>query len=319
MASIALDDFAFNRAKALVTREMPSRDQEARFKHTKTLTLLGFALVIVWLGVLLIYARAQRFVLFPAAVSFIAAEFLFLSNITFLWRLWQSWRTARRLGFSTRLRALRKRAPAADRLLQAALLGVVLLGAVLLVLSIIGLFDAISARQWMRASLAFGAIVFGSMCVLLAPMAWVRDRLHAVWALHAELESAAAVARDTPVEISHSVYKVLSEIERTQIETDREVAASSRGQTTTKTGLTLKASFFEQLAQLNADEVGHVNRALDALCVDKRQRPDAEESAPVEHLPVPPTRFSIEFRRRSGRRVDVLGVRSANESGGDNA
>jgi hypothetical protein len=321
MPSVALDDFAFSRAKALIARELPSKEQEARFRLTKTLTLVGFALVLIWIGVLMIYDPAQRFVLFPAAVSFLAAEGLFLSNISFLWRLGQSWRTARRLGYSSRLRPVKTRARAADRLILAALLALVALGVVLVVVTGIGLFDEVVKRQWLRAGIAFGAFVFAWMCVLLAPMAWVRDRVHAVWALHAELESAATAAReDTPVEIPEATYHVLSQIERTQIETDREVAASGRRQSTAKTGLHLKASFFQALTRLNADEIEHVNRALDAIVIDKHQRPaDAEESAPIEHLPIPSTNLSIEFRRRSGRRVDVLGVRSANEPRGHDA
>lgn len=319
MASVALDDFAFSRAKALVARELPSREQEARFKLTKTLTLLGFALAVTWFGVLVIYDPAQRFVLFPAAVSFLGAEILFLSNIKYLWRLGQSWRTARRLGFSSRLRAVRSGTPAADRLMWAALLILMVLGVVLVVVSGIGLYDELAAGRWRRAAVAFGVFVFASMCVLLAPMAWVRDRLHAVRALHAELKSAATVAHDTPVAIPEATYHVLSQIERTQIETDRAVAASSPRRPTTKTGLHLKASFFQALASLNADQIEHVNRALDAIAIDKHQRPDAEESAPIEHLPIPSTSLLIEFRRRSGRRVDVLGVRAANEPGGHDA
>jgi hypothetical protein len=318
MASIALDDFAFSRAKALVAREMPSRDQEARFKLTKTLTLLGVALSVIWIGVLVIYDPAQRFVLFPAAVSFLAAEILFLSNITYLWRLWRSWRTARRLGFSSRLRALATRAPAADRLLRVVLAGLVVLGVLLLMVSGIGFFDAVDEGRWMRAGIASGALVFSSMCVLLAPMVWVRDRVHAVWALHAELESAATAAGDTPVEIRESVYNVLSQIERTQIETDRAVA-SGRREDTTETGLHLKADFFQALARLTADEVAHVNRALDAIAIDKHHRPDSSEPAPIEQMAVPSTSLSIEFRRKSGRRVDVLGLRSTSERGGQHA
>jgi hypothetical protein len=318
MASVSLDDFAFSRAKALVARELPSKEQEARFKLTKTLTLVGFVLVLIWFGVLVIYHPAQRFVLFPATVSFLAAEILFLSNITYLWRLRQSWRTARRLGFSSRIRVRPSRTRAADRLMWAALLALVVLGVLLIGVSGIGLYDELVARRWMRVSFAFGALVFAAMCVLLAPMVWVQDRLHAVWALQAELESATGV-RDTQVEIPEHTYHALSQIERTQIETDREVAAASRPRTTTKTGLNLKASFFHALARLTADEIEHVNRALDAIVVDKHHRPDAEESAPIEQLPIPATSLSIEFRRRSGRRVDVLGVRSANDSGGHDA
>src|SRR5688572_9395196 len=98
MSSITLDDFSYGRAKALVARELPSKEQESRFKWTKTLTLAGFGLAVLWVGVLFAYQSAQIAILIPAAVSFLAAEVCFLSNISYLRRLWRSWKTARRLG-----------------------------------------------------------------------------------------------------------------------------------------------------------------------------------------------------------------------------
>lgn len=314
MSSITLDDFSYGRAKALVARELPSKEQESRFKWTKTLTLAGFGLTVLWVGVLFADQPAQIAFLSLAAVSFLAAEVCFLSNISYLRRLWRSWKTARRLGFS-RLRALPSRRPALDVLVEAALLTLLGIGLVIVFVSAIGVSTEISAGRLEWAGFGVVALVFGVMCILLYPMAWVRRRVHAVGAIHAELASAAAGPTDTPIAIHTAVYDDLVEIERTQIETDRvRIVAASERADTTNSGLHISADFFQSLVRLDPEQAGLVRQALDALSTDKRHQPAAVESAPVENMQVPATNLSIEIRRPSGRRVDVLRLRSAEDA-----
>jgi hypothetical protein len=319
MTSIAIDDFSYRRAKALLARELPTKDQEFRFKRTKTLTLVAVGLTLAWIVVLIAYAQAQIFVLMPAAVCYLLAELYFLSNISYLQRLWKSWKMARRLKFS-RLRALRARTPLIDRLSSVALLALVLLGLLVIYVSLAGLVEELEAGDVTRAAGAVASLVFGVMCLLLYPMAWVRDRVHAVSAIHAELESAAAGSGDTPIEIHLSVYNDLAEIERTQIETDRaEIKSGSHriNSSMANAGLHISADFFQAMARLDPHQVAHVRQALDVISTDKRERV-VEGEPSVEHMSVPSTNLAIELRRRSGRRVEIVNLRPADASyGGD--
>jgi hypothetical protein len=308
MSSIALDDVRYSRAKALLARELPTKDQESRFRSTKILTLTGFVLGLVWIGVVYVYDDAQRYVLYPATVSLLLAEILFLSNISYLRRLWRSWITARRLGFS-RLRKAPGQNLLLDRLLTMVLLPVALAGIVITVASGIGLYVEIERnRYWIQATCS---LVFGVMCVGLYPMALIRDRVHAVRSLDAELDAAAAAANDTTVEIQAKVYDTLAEIERTQIQADRGAlkARTSLNSTTTKTGFRITSEFFQALAKLDEADAVHVRRTLEQLAAGHHEPQDARELPRSETLAVPSTNLLIELRRKAERRVVVVNLR----------
>lgn len=312
MASIALDRTRYTLAKAILAREYPSKKQEARFKCTKNLTLAFFAFGLLWVAMAVSGSTSQRTFLIVAMACYLAAVGLFLSNLSILRRLWRTWAIARQLGYS-RPRVLRSRAPVIERLKNLTLLALYVPGLIITFMSSLGLKDGIQEGRWAVAAFAATSVVFGFMCLLMYPMARVRERLLAIAALQANLDTAAAEASSTSIEIHPAVWDDLAEIERLQIEADRlEVVAARDGHDSRVTELYISASFFEALAALDAQQADLVRRVLDELSSDSRPRdPTAARARSTESVAVRATNLSIEIRRYgSGRGFEVLALRS---------
>ena len=311
MPSIALDRAHYARAKAILAREFPSSQQLARFKWTKYLTGAAFGFAFGWVWAAASGSTSQRSFLIAATICYVFAVVMFLSNLPLLRRLWRVWMIARRLGYS-QPRVMRSKTPLLGWVKTLMWLALLVPGLVITVVSAQGVVTEIGNGRWGWAAFALISVFFGLMCLLMYPMASVREKLHGFAALDATLETAAAGAGDTPIEIHSSVYDDLSEIERLQIEADRaEVLASRHNDDSGLTGLYINAGFFETLAGLDTDQADCVRRVLDDLSIGSGPAAPAGSGArAVEHVVVPGATLSIEIRRQgSGRRIEVLALR----------
>jgi hypothetical protein len=311
MAVITLDRDALELARAIVDRERPTPQQEARFDWTARLVLTTFVLVMVWVATAINAPSYQRAFLFAAALTCLISIALFAFNAGFVSRLWRTFWTAKRLGV---YRQPAKRT-LAQRAWSACLWIILLLGIPLLVIGISGIGVAMERGDSVELLVALSLVIFALGCLLLLPMELVRRRVNAMRALRGALDSGRPAA-EGEVAVPVRAYDRITDLQfaRTVIDSHESLANDTGPDADAGPAVRFRHGFQEAVANLPGRESDLVYDVIG----DLHGSSDLADTVPGGEmlLPVPGTTFHIRLRRHPQRNeIEVVALETVSAPG----
>lgn len=310
MAVITLDPEALEQARAIVDRERPTPQQEARFQWTARLILTTLLLLVVWVATA-IMAFYQQIFLFAAALTCLTAITLFAFNAGFVSRLWRSFWTAKRLGLHWR-HTKRTSMQVAGLAFYAVIH--LLVGYPLLLIGGSGVERAMERRDPVELLVALSAVSFAFGCLLLLPIEVVRGRVNAMRALSGTLDSAPP-AEEGKVRVPAREYDRITDLQfqHSVIDSHRSLA-NVKGYDADDLALRISPAFQDAVAALPAAQS---ERVYD-LIGEFDNRFDVGSAAPGSDLliPVPDTKFQLRVQWHPERsEIEVVALETISPQG----
>lgn len=309
MAVITLDRDALEHARAIVDRERPTPQQEARFDWSARLILATLTLVAIWV-VTAINSFYQRVFLFAAALTCVITITLFALNAGFVARLWRSFWTAKRLGLQwqhTKRRSI-------EWAWLATLAAIHPLGYLLLLVGVSGLEVETERGNLLGLLVALSAVSFGVGCLLVLPMEVVRGRVNSMRALRGTLDSTQPVDAGQ-VELAARAYDRITDLQfqHSVIDSHRSLA-NDAGFDADDVALKITSAFQEAVADLPGPLSDRVYDLIGEL--DNRFDVDSAATGGDILISVPDTKLQIRVQWHPERNeIEVVALETASPQG----